>query len=316
MTPRKPLLLVIGGPTGVGKTAVAVALARRLPLEVISADSRQVYRGMDVATGKPTAAERRAVVHHLIDVVDPDDRYHAARFCLDAEAAIERACRRGRLPVVVGGTGLYVRALLRGLDPAPPADPEFRRALAGVAAREGRTALHAQLAAAEPALARRLHPNDEVRVVRALERLRAGSAVGDAQERWRVAQTQWRVMYVGLSLDRAVLGRRLAARAAAMVAAGLLDEVRALLARGYAPGLPALQGIGYRQFVQVAGGALDPGHALALMQRDTTRYAKRQMTWFVREPGIEWIDVDVAGGAEAVAETIEARVKSMEGGIE
>jgi tRNA dimethylallyltransferase len=185
-----------------------------------------------------------------------------------------------------------------------------------VAAREGRTALHAQLAAAEPALARRLHPNDEVRVVRALERLRAGSAVGDAQERWRVAQTPWRVMYVGLSLDRAVLARRLAARAAAMVAAGLLDEVRALLARGYAPGLPALQGIGYRQFVQVAGGVLDPGQALALMQRDTTRYAKRQMTWFVREPGIEWIDVDVVGGAEAVAETIEARVKSMEGGIE
>jgi tRNA dimethylallyltransferase len=316
MTPRKPPLLVIGGPTGVGKTAVAVALARRLPLEVISADSRQVYRGMDVATGKPTAAERRAVVHHLIDIVDPDDRYHAARFRLDAEAAIEGVRRRGRLPVVVGGTGLYVRALLRGLDPAPPADPEFRRALAGVAAREGLTALHAQLAAAEPALARRLHPNDEVRVVRALERLRAGSAVGDAQERWRVAQTPWRVMYVGLSLDRAVLARRLAARAAAMVAAGLLDEVRALLARGYAPGLPALQGIGYRQFVQVAGGALDPGQALVLMQRDTTRYAKRQMTWFVREPGIEWIDVDVVGGAEAVAETIEARVKSMEGGIE
>jgi tRNA dimethylallyltransferase len=316
VTRSKPPLLVIAGPTGVGKTAAAAALARRLPLEVISADSRQVYRGMDVATGKPTAEEQRAVPHHLIDVVDPDDHYHAARFRVEAEAVIEAVRRRGRLPVVVGGTGLYIRALLRGLDPAPPADPEFRRALAGVAAREGRAALHAQLAAAEPVLARRLHPNDEVRVVRALERLRAGSAVGDAQARWRVVDTPWRVTYVGLMRDRAVLARRLAARAAAMVAGGLLDEVRGLLGRGYAPALPALQGIGYRQFVQVALGTLQAGRALALMQRDTVRYAKRQMTWFVREPGIEWIDVDVAGGADGVAAAIQARVTSMEGGIE
>src|SRR5438874_7922698 len=127
-------LLVIAGPTGVGKTATAAALAARVPLEVVSADSRQVYRFMDVATGKPTAAERAAVTHHLIDVVDPDDRYQAARFRHDAAATIEAIHQRGRLPVVVGGTGLYIRALLRGLDPAPPADPEFRRELAGVAA--------------------------------------------------------------------------------------------------------------------------------------------------------------------------------------
>jgi len=316
MARGKPPLLVIAGPTGVGKTAAAVALARRIPLEIVSADSRQVYRGMDVATGKPTAAERRAAVHHLIDVVDPDDRYHAARFRLEAEAAIEAIRRRGRLPVVVGGTGLYIRALLRGLDPAPAADPEFRRVLAGVAAREGRAALHARLAVVEPALARRLHPNDEVRVVRALERLRAGSAVGDAQARWRAVDTPWRVTYVGLTADRPALAGRLAARAAAMVAAGLLDEVRALLARGYAPALPALQGIGYRQFAQVAAGLIDDDRALALMQRDTLRYARRQMTWFAREPGIEWIDVDVAGGPEAVATAIEARITSMEGGIE
>jgi len=316
VTRRKPPLLVIAGPTGVGKTAAAVALARRLPLEVISADSRQVYRGMDVATGKPTPDEQRAVAHHLIDVVDPDDRYHAARFRAEAEVVIDEVRRRGRLPVVVGGTGLYIRALLRGLDPAPPADPEFRRALAGVAARYGRAALHAQLAAAEPVLARRLHPNDEVRVVRALERLRAGSAVGEAQARWRVVDTPWRVMYVGLTRDRAVLARRLAARAAAMVDGGLLDEVRGLLGRGYVPALSALQGIGYRQFAQVALGTLDAGQALALMQRDTVRYAKRQMTWFAREPGIEWIDVDVAGGLEGVAAAIQAGVTRMEGGIE
>jgi len=315
MTRGKPPLLVIAGPTGVGKTATAVALARRLPIDVVSADSRQVYRGMDVATGKPTAAEQQAVRHHLIDVVDPDDRYHAARFRADAEAAIQTIRERGRLPVIVGGTGLYIRALLRGLDPAPPADHAFRRELAGIAARDGRAALHAQLAAAEPALARRLHPNDEVRVVRALERLRSGSAVGEALQRWRLGQSPWRVTYVGLTLARPVLNERLAARAAAMAEHGLLEEVRELLSRGYAPALPALQGIGYRQFVEVAHGTLDRERAVALMQRDTQRYAKRQMTWFAREPDIAWLDVDGAGGAEGVAAAIEARLE-QEGGIE
>jgi tRNA dimethylallyltransferase len=307
MTVRRPPLLVIAGPTGVGKTAVAVALARRLPIEVISADSRQVYRGMDVATGKPTAEEQRAVPHHLIDVADPEDRYHAARFRADADTAIAAVLGRGRLPVVVGGTGLYIRALLRGLDPAPPADPEFRRELAGVSASQGRAALHARLAAAEPALARRLHPNDQVRVVRALERLRAGSAVGEAQVRWRDPEAPWRVTYIGLTLERGALARRLAARAEAMVAAGLLDEVEGLLRRGCEPALPAMQGIGYRQFIEVARGRLTPAAALALMQRDTVRYARRQLTWFTREPDIEWIDVEAAGGVEGVAAAIEAR---------
>jgi tRNA dimethylallyltransferase len=308
MTARRPPLLVVAGPTGVGKTAAAVALARRRAIEVISADSRQVYRGMDLATGKPTADERRAVVHHLVDVVDPDDRYHAARFRMDAEAAIEAIRGRGRLPVVVGGTGLYIRALLRGLDPAPPADPEFRRELAGLAAREGRPALHARLAATAPALARRLHPNDEVRVVRALERLRADGPAAAVQERWERGEPAPDVRYVGLTMDRARLGQRLAARAAAMVGAGLADEVRRLLARGYGAGLPAMQGIGYRQFVEVLGGRLTAAEGLRLMQRDTLRYARRQWTWFAREPGIEWIDVEAAGGVEGVAAAIEARL--------
>src|SRR5439155_182021 len=163
------------GPTGVGKTGVAVALARRLPSEVISADSRQVYRGMDAATGKPTVEERAAVVHHLIDVVDPDDWYQAARFRGDAAALIERIRARGAVPVVVGGTGLYIRALTRGLDAAPAADPSFRHELATVARREGRSALWERLRSLAPEIAARLHPNDEVRVIRALEVVRAGA---------------------------------------------------------------------------------------------------------------------------------------------
>src|SRR5215471_9993626 len=261
-------LAVIAGPTGVGKTAVAAALAREVPIEVASADSRQVYRGMDVATGKPSADIRSTAPHHLVDVVDPADRYQAARFRGDAAAAIAAIRERGRLPVVVGGTGLYVRALLRGLDPAPPADPVFRRELASIAAAEGRTSLHARLSLAAPAVARRLHPNDHVRVVRALELARAGTGTLE-QERWRARVDAYDVTYFGLTMDRETLARRLAARAAAFVDAGLRDEVERLLAKGYDPSLPSLQSIGYREFVRVARGGLDAGEALRLMQRDT-----------------------------------------------
>ena len=310
----KSALLVIAGPTGVGKTAAAVALAARIPLEVISADSRQVYRGMDVATGKPTAAERAAVPHHLIDVVDPDETFDAARFVTAARALIAQIQARGRLPVVVGGTGLYIRALLRGLDPAVPADPEYRTELTALAAREGRGALHARLAAVAPALARGLHPHDHVRVIRALERVRGGSA--GAQTRWATAAPEWAVTYVGLTMDRAALAERLRARAARMVGEGLEEEVRGLLAKGYDRRLRALASIGYREFVGVAEGELDRAEALRLMQRDTVRYARRQRTWFAREPALAWLDVDACDrDAAAVAAAIEARLK-QEGRIE
>ena len=296
-------LVVIAGPTGVGKTAVAAALARRVAIEIVSADSRQVYRGMDVATGKPSSEIRRAVAHHLVDVVDPDHRYQAARFRADAAATIEAIRERGRLPVVVGGTGLYVRALLRGLDPAPPADLAFRRELALIAAAEGRASLHARLSLAAPTVARRLHPNDHVRVVRALELARAGASTLE-QERWREPVAAYDVTYFGLTMDRDALARRLVARAAAFVDAGLRGEVERLLARGYDPALPSLQSIGYREFARVARGELDPAEALRLMQRDSVRYAKRQWTWFAREPGIEWLDVEKAGGVDGTAERI------------
>ena len=304
-------LLVIAGPTGVGKTAAAVALGSRIPVEIVSADSRQVYRLMDVATGKPTAAERAAVPHHLIDVVDPDDRYQAARFRQDAAASIEAIHRRGRLAVVVGGTGLYIRGLLRGLDPAPPADPEFRRELTAVAAREGRPSLHARLAAAAPAVAQRLHPNDHVRVIRALEKLRGAPALAD-ERTWTRRAPDYDVVYVGLTMARDRLIRRLTVRAAAMARAGLAEEVEELLQRGYSPDLPAMQGIGYREFVRVVRGELSVAGAVALMQRDTVRYARRQGTWFVREPDIEWLDVTSIEDADEIAARIAQRLR--EGG--
>jgi tRNA dimethylallyltransferase len=310
----KPPLLVIAGPTGVGKTAAAVALALLTPIEVVSADSRQVYRGMDIGTAKPTPEERAAVTHHLIDVSDPDDRYHAARFAREARAAIDAIRSRGRLPVVVGGTGLYIRALLRGLDPAPPADPLFRRELYGLAAVES-GALHARLAREAPAQAHRLHPNDHVRIVRALELLRAGAAVGTEQRRWRDApEVEDEALYVGLTLPRDVLAARLRARAADMIAQGLKAEVERLLARGYDPSLPAMQGLGYREMALVLRGEIDEAEALRRMQRDTVRYAKRQWTWFARETDIQWLDVGLCGGAEGIAHIVADRVASHAGG--
>jgi len=298
-------LVVIAGPTGVGKTATAVALASRLPIEVISADSRQVYCGLDAATGKPTAAERALVRHHLIDIVDPPDRYHAARFRRDALGALDAIRSRGRLPVLVGGTGLYIRALLRGLDPAPPADPQFRAALAAVAERTGPHTLHNRLRQKAPALAERLHPNDTVRIIRALELARAGPV---RMQAWSRPTGDFPVVYIGLTMERVRLVTRLRARCLAMASAGLAAEVERLLARGYDETLPALQGIGYRDFVQVVRHGASAAEALATMQRDTIRYAKRQLTWFRREPDIEWIDVEAEGGPSGVAALVEERL--------
>jgi tRNA dimethylallyltransferase len=302
---------VIAGPTGVGKTAAAVALALRIPTAVISADSRQVYRGLDAATGKPSPDERAAVPHYLLDVVDPDERYQAARFRADALAAIDEIRRSGRLPVVVGGTGLYIRALLRGLDPGPPRDPEFRRQLDAIAAAEGPAALHARLAAVAPQAARRLHPNDRIRVIRALEVRCAGHVPPPEQVRWQAPQTAYTLLYVGLTRDRARLFPSLRARAATMAGERLSKEVETLLARyGHEAELPAFNGIGYKEFIDVARGRLTREQAVRLMQRDTVRYAKRQWTWFAREPDIRWLDVDEAGGAEGAADEIKKLLES------
>ena len=298
-------LLVICGPTGVGKTAAAVHLAGRLGTEVVSADSRQVYRGMDVATGKPTAAERAAVPHHLLDLIDPDQRYHAARFRKEAIECIDAIRSRGRLPVVVGGTGLYIRALLRGLDPAPPADPDLRARLEAEAARKGVPELHARLAALDPDAARRLHPNDRVRIIRAIEKHGSGRR---EEGSWARAVPPWPVLLIGLSQGRGALNRRLEERAHEMVSGGIMGEVRRLLAAGYNETSPGMAGIGYRQFAAVARGRLTEAEGLALMVRETRRYAKRQMTWFTRETGIRWLDVDEAGGPEGAAERIAKEI--------
>jgi tRNA dimethylallyltransferase len=294
----RPPLLVLVGPTGVGKTAVAVRLAGLVPLEIVNADSRQVYRGLDIGTSKPTAEERAAVPHHLVDVVDPGERYHAARFRADALAAIAGVQARGRLAAVVGGTGLYVRALLRGLTPAPPADLALRAGLENFAAAHGAPALHARLAAVV-----------EVHT-------RAGGAPPEgAPGDWAAAPVRWRLLLIGLGRTRALLNAAIAARARAMVARGMMDEVRRLVEAGHDPARPPMDGIGYRPLARALHGQTTGAEALRVMIRDTTRYAKRQMTWFQREPEIRWLDVDAAGGIEGTAEAV-LKLITREGLIE
>lgn len=297
-------MVAIVGPTGVGKTPLAVALARDWPIEAVSVDSRQVYRRMEIGTGKPSPEERRLLRHHLLDLVEPDEPYDAARFARDAAAAIADIVARGRWPVLVGGTGLYLKALLHGLSPLPPADLELRRRLRAEAATEGRAVLHTRLAELDPQTAARLHPRDLIRVTRALEiALLTGQPASAAWGRRRApTPTPYRVLTIGLTMAREDLYARLDVRVERMVAAGLLREVESLLAAGFGPDLPAMQGIGYRHLTPVLTRGAALAEAVSAMKRDTRRYAKRQWTWFARAEGARWVTVEADDLASATAE--------------
>jgi tRNA dimethylallyltransferase len=309
--PAPSPLLAILGPTGTGKTRVAVALAEHWPIEVVSVDSRQVYRRLDIGTAKPTADERRCVPHHLVDVVEPDERYDAARFARDAAAAIAAVRARGRWPVLVGGTGLYYRAFVRGLLPRPPADMDLRASLRAEARTAGPEALHRRLHHLDSDAAARLHPRDVLRVSRALEVILQSGAPArwTGPGAWGETSTApaYRVVAIGLTAPRPALYAALDARVDRMVAAGLVDEVRALLAAGFSTALPAMQGIGYRHLSPVVrGGRLEP--AVTVMKRDTRRYAKRQWTWFAREPDLTWLEIapgDVSGALVEIKKIVE-----------
>jgi len=297
-------VLAIVGPTGVGKTALAMALASEFPIEAVSVDSRQVYRRMDIGTGKPTPAQRRALRHHLVDVVDPDEGYDAARFRREAAAAIADIRARGGAAVLVGGTGLYFRALVRGLAMLPAADLTLRRRLRAEAAAAGAAALHDRLAALDPETAARLHPRDLVRVTRALEvvLLTERSASTGRGTSWTLSSSPYRVVTVGLTMERHALYARLDTRVDRMLADGLVAEVGGLIAGGFGVDLPSMQGIGYRHLVPVVTRHAPLGEAIRTMRRDTRRYAKRQWTWFGREAGVYWVSVEPEDMGSAVIE--------------
>jgi tRNA dimethylallyltransferase len=284
-------IVVICGPTGVGKTAVAVAVGQALGAEVVGADAMQVYRGMDIGTAKPTAVEKTAVRHHLIDVVDPDQPFDAACYARLARQVICELHGRGIGALVVGGTGLYIRALTEGLFDVAASNEVLRRELARQAQRHGAAAMHARLAQVDPDTAARLHPNDAFRVVRALEVYHVTGRPLSAHHRDHgFADRPFDVLKIGLTMDRPALYRRLDQRVQAMIAAGLLDEVKGLLDAGYKPQLKSMQSIGYRHMAAFVQGTLPWDDAVAAFKRDTRRYAKRQMTWFRTDTQVCWYD--------------------------
>jgi tRNA dimethylallyltransferase len=283
-----PHLTVIAGPTAAGKSALALALAERTGGEILSADSQAVYRYFDLGTAKPDAAALARVRHHLVSVIDPQEQFTAARFQSLADAAVADVASRGKRVLVVGGTGLYVRALLHGLSDTPP-DPEVRARLEEEARRIGPEELHARLAGVDPASAARIAVPDVLRVVRALEiHAVTGQPASAAHRRHAFAPERYPCTLWFLDPPREALAEAIARRTRALFAGGLLDEVRGLVARGYRDA-PAMGSVGYRQALAVVEGRMTAAAAEAETAQETRAYAKRQRTWFRREPGARFV---------------------------
>lgn len=296
------------GPTASGKTGLALALAERMPVEIISVDSAQVYRGMDIGTAKPSAELRARVPHHLVDIADPAEPYSAARFRDDALRLIGAIRARGRVPVLTGGTMLYFRALRAGLSDLPAADAAIRTRLAGEAAQYGWPALHARLAQLDPASAARLHPNDAQRVQRALEIVELGGAPVAAQQAARAggALASPVVKLAVNPPDRAVLHARIRRRFLQMMDQGFLDEVRRLRARGdLTPELPSMRAVGYRQLWAHLAGECDLATAAERGIAATRQLAKRQLTWLRAEPEVHLLDPDAPDLVQRALERLE-----------
>ncbi len=303
----KPKIIVICGPTGIGKTAVGIELAEKLGGEIISADSMQIYRYMDIGTAKPTAEEQARVRHHMIDIVNPDEAFDAARFAQTARKKAMQLHQKGVLPLVVGGTGLYIKALLQGLFQSKPVDPETRERLKRAAIDIGSTTLHDRLRQIDPDTADRLHPNDAYRIIRAMETIEStGRPISKHHQDHGFTDEPFDALKFGLQMERQRLYDRVDQRVDSMIAAGLLDEVKKLLGRGYTSDLKSMQSIGYRHMVAFVEGSLPWDECVRTLKRDTRRFAKRQFTWFGADQQIKWF----------VPNQLSTMLKLVEGFIE
>lgn len=302
----EPPLVAIVGPTAAGKSALGLRLALCRSGEIVSCDSLQVYRGLDIGSAKPTAEERALVPHHLIDVVEPGAAFSAAEYARRARAACCEIAARGQLPIVVGGTGLYLRALLHGLFEGPSRDEAFRRRLEALAERRGRERVHQLLKHLDPDSARRIDPADLVRVIRAVEVFRATrKRISEHHRESPSPLTGFHVGVFGIAPDRERLRKEVESRTQRMLERGLLDEVRGLLARGVAAEARPLRSIGYRQAVAVVRSELDLDSARRGIVTETMQYAKRQMTWFRHQADVQWF-ADGEAAHAAIASWLEA----------
>lgn len=288
-----PKIILIVGPTGSGKTSFAIHLARQLNGEIVGADSMQIYRYMDIGTAKPTSAERTAAPHHMIDIVEPDQDFDAAVYATMATGMIQKIIARGRSVFVVGGTGLYIKALIYGLFAEGPSDPVVRQRLKRLAETDGSASLHRRLAAVDSQAAGQIHPNDTYRIVRALEVFETtGETLTAVQQRHRFRQRRFNALTFGVSWPRPVLYDRINQRVEIMMDQGFETEVRGLLSRGYKADLKSMQSLGYRHLVACLNGESSLQEAVDAMKRDHRRYAKRQLTWFNADPSVHWMTPD------------------------
>lgn len=284
-------IIVIAGPTASGKSSLALRLAAELDAEIINADSQQVYRGLDIGTAKPSHADLDNVPHHLIDIVSPDHTFSAADFVVAADDAIKDITARGKRVVVVGGTGLYIRALLHGLVDSPSGGGAVRDELLAEASQKGSAAMFEMLQQVDPDAARLIHPNNQVRVIRALEVYRqTGIPFSRYQQEHGFCESRYQAFQIGVSVERKLLYERIDARVEQMIAAGLVHEVQHLLASGVQPDAKGMQAIGYKEVVAHLAGEYDLPETMRLIKRNTRHYAKRQLTWFKADPAIVWFD--------------------------
>lgn len=292
---KQPLICVVG-PTGVGKSEMAKQIAKRVDGEVISADSMQIYQGMDIGTAKLRVEEMEGVMHHLLDVANPLEPFTVAMWKKMADAVIDELHKQGKIPIACGGTGLYIRALTDDLDfTMKPDTTELRRHYEAYAAEHGNDALYRLLQTRDAARAEQLHPNDVRRVVRALEVLDTTQATMSQHYDWSYKAGRYAALQIGLRMDRAALYARVNARVERMWAEGLVDEVKRLMEQGVTPLHTSLQAIGYKEVVAMIAGEVSEVEAMELVKRNTRRYVKRQMSWFLRDPRIHWFELDNSG---------------------
>ena len=284
-------LLCLLGPTAVGKTEIAIQLAQHLNAEIVSVDSRQIYKQMDIGTAKPTPEERQAAPHHLIDCVDVSQPFSVADYQSLADTAIAGIQNRGKQVILVGGAGLYFRAIVDGLFEGPDADTALRERLEQEAAQHGVDVLHERLRACDPASAERIHPNNLVRVIRALEVYElTGTPMSEHQQQWHQENQRYPFTAFCLTMPRALLYRRIEQRVDVMLANGLIAEVESLLAAGYARDTVALRSFGYKELIAYLDGKCTYLEAVEQLKQNTRRFAKRQLTWFRKDARIEWVD--------------------------
>ncbi len=287
----KSRLLCLLGPTAVGKTEIAIQLAQRLNAEIVSVDSRQIYRQMDIGTAKPTPEERQTAPHHLIDCVDVSQPFTVADYQSLADTAITDIQNRGKQVLLVGGAGLYFRAIIDGLFEGPGADPLLRERLEQEAAQHGVDVLHERLRACDPESADRIHPNNVVRVIRALEVYElTGTPMSEHQQQWQQEVQRYPFIAFCLTMPRVLLYQRIEQRVDVMLANGLIAEVESLLAAGYARDTVALRSFGYKELIAYLDGECTYLEAVEQLKQNTRRFAKRQLTWFRKDTRIEWID--------------------------